>query len=224
MRKKLFIVIPAFNEEKTIGKLIKKLQKNHYKNIVVIDDCSVDKTAKIAEDVGAIVLKHIINRGVGGAWRTGFAYALNNGADYIVTMDADLQHKVEEIDKILEPIINKKADIVIGKRQFQSKKMPLSRKIGNQIANIVNSLLFGLKVSDSQSGFRAFNKSALQKMRLVANKMEICSEMIGEIKKNKLHLIEVPISTVYTKYSLSKGQSFKNGLKTLIRLIVLRFR
>ncbi len=223
-KSKVFIVIPAFNEAKTIGKLLKKLKIAGYKNIVVVDDCSQDNTGKIAQKNGAVVLKHIINRGVGGAWRTGFAYVLKQNAEIIITMDADLQHRVNEIPKIFGPILNKKADIVIGKRKFGSKKMPLNRQIANKIGNLSTFLLFGFSVSDSQSGFRGLSRKSLEKMELHSNKMEICSEMVSEVEKNNLKLVEVPISTVYTKYSLSKGQSFKQGIKTLIRLIAVRFK
>ncbi len=224
MKKKLFIIIPAFNEEKTIGKLLAKLKSGGYRNIVVVDDGSKDRTAEIAYQEGVIVLNHVINCGLGGTLRTGFEYALTNGADIIATMDADLQHKVEDIPKIIKPILSQKADVVIGKREFASKQMPFSRKLANKTGNLFTFIFFGLTVSDSQSGFRCFNPKALKKMNLLSSKMEICSEMISEIKKNKLKLVEVPIATIYTKYSLSKGQSFKQGIKTLIRLIAVRFR
>ena len=224
MKEKLFIIIPAFNEEKTIGKLLVKLKSAGYKNIIVIDDCSQDKTGEVAEKVGAVVLRHIINRGVGGAWRTGFAYALKQDAEIIITMDADLQHRVENIPNLVKPILNKKAEVVIGRRKFSSKKMPFSRELANRIGNLFTYLVSGHIMADSQSGFRCFSLKALKKMKFSSNKMEICSEMISEIKKNKLKLVEVPISTVYTKYSLSKGQSFKQGIKTLIRLIAVRFK
>ncbi len=224
MKKGLFIIIPAFNEEKTIGKLLVKLKSGGYRNIVVVDDCSTDKTSQIAQKARVVVLRHIINRGVGAAWRTGFEYVLENKAKTIITMDADLQHRVSEIPKIFKPIVNKKADIVIGKRKFGSRKMPFSRKLANRVGNLFTFLFFRFNVSDSQSGFRGLSRETLEKMELHSNKMEICSEMIREIKKNNLKLVEVPISTVYTKYSLSKGQSFKQGIKTLIRLIAVRFR
>ncbi len=223
-KSKIFIIVPAFNEEKTIGKLLEKLKSAGYKNIIVVDDCSQDNTGEITQKAGVIVLRHIINRGLGGALRTGFEYALAAGAEIIITMDADLQHRVEDIDKIIKPILGQKAEVIIGKRKFDSNKMPLDRKIANRVGNVVTFLLFGSDVADSQSGLRAFTHKALKKLELKTNRMEISSEIISEIKRNKLKLVEIPISTIYTKYSLSKGQNFKNGIKTLIRLIAVRFR
>lgn len=224
MKKDLLVIIPAFNEAKTIGKLLDKLKKQGYYNVVVVDDCSADQTGEIAQKAGAVVLRHIINRGLGGALRTGFAYALSTQTKVIITMDADLQHRVENIPNLIKPIINNKIDVVIGKRKFDSKEMPISRRLANQIGNIFTFLIFGFQVSDSQSGFRCFRYSALGKMKLYSNRMEISSEIIAEIKRNKLKFAEVPISTIYTKYSLSKGQSFKNGLKTLVKLLLVRLR
>jgi glycosyltransferase involved in cell wall biosynthesis len=224
MKNKLFIIIPAYNEEKTIGKLLEKLKKKNYKNIIVVNDCSKDKTSEIAEKSGAIVLNHIINRGLGGALRTGFEYAIQEKADVALTMDADLQHKVEEIPNVIKPVMDGKADVVIGVRTKDLHKMPASHKLANKIGNLVTFVFFGSKVNDSQSGFRVFSLKALKKINLYTNQMEISSEIIGEIKKNKLKLVEIPISTLYTKYSLSKGQNFKQGIKTLLRLIAVRLR
>ena len=223
-RAKIYIIIPAFNEEKTIGKLIKLLKKAGYQNLVVVNDCSSDNTEKIAQKSGAIVLTHIINRGLGGALRTGFAYTISKNADIVITMDADLQHRIENIPNLVKPIIEKKADAVIGKRKFSSRKMPFNRKLANLIGNIFTKIFFGFTSADSQSGFRAFDGRALKKLKLYSNRMEISSEIIAEIHRNHLRFLEIPISTIYTKYSLSKGQSFKNGLKTLARLIAVRLR
>lgn len=219
---KLVIVIPAYNEEKTIGKLIDQLKNQGYRRIIVVDDGSEDRTYKIASSKNAEVFRHIFNRGLGGALRTGFAAALKNGADLIVTMDADLQHSVSDIPKLVSPVINKEADVVIGSRMLDFRDMPLSRRLANKIANFFTWLFFGLKVTDSQSGFRCFSKKALAKMDLTSNKMEISSEIIQEIKRNNLRLKEIPIKSIYTSYSLSKGQNLILGIKTLIKLILLR--
>jgi glycosyltransferase involved in cell wall biosynthesis len=219
---KIVIVIPAYNEEKTIGKLIDQLKNQGYRRIIVVDDGSEDRTYKIASSKNAEVFRHIFNRGLGGALRTGFAAALKNGADLIVTMDADLQHSVSDIPKLVSPVINKEADVVIGSRMLDFRDMPLSRRLANKIANFFTWLFFGLKVTDSQSGFRCFSKKALAKMDLTSNKMEISSEIIQEIKRNNLRLKEIPIKSIYTSYSLSKGQNLILGIKTLIKLILLR--
>jgi len=224
-REKVFIVIPAFNEETTISKLIFRLREAGFSNVVVVDDGSKDNTFEKAKQAGADVLRLPINRGTGGALRTGFDYVLKKDVKVAVMMDADLQHKVEDIEKLVKPILQGKTDIVLGSRLLkEAKHMPLMRRLANFAGNIITGCLHGLVVSDSQSGFRAIKINALRKMNLRSSRFEICSEMVGEIKRLGLRYKEVPISTVYTSYSLSKGQSFKNGLKTLARLLAIKFQ
>ncbi|MFH1457252.1 MAG: glycosyltransferase family 2 protein [Patescibacteria group bacterium] len=222
---KIIVIIPAYNEEKTIGKVLDKL-KNFIdeKNIVVIDDGSSDNTYNIAKTRGVNVYKHVINRGLGGAIGSGLEAALIRGADFIVTMDADEQHDPTEINKLVEPLIKQKADIVIGSRFLTNQKMPIIRKFYNWIANFITWIIFGIWTTDSQSGFRAFNKDAANKIEIKTNKMEVSSEIFKEIKGNKLRFTEVPIRAIYTEYSMSKGQNFFEGIKTIFRLLILRFR
>jgi len=224
LKEKIFIVIPAYNEEKTIGRVLKKLLNLEYQNIIVVNDCSTDKTGKEVKKFPVKLYSHIINRGLGGALRTGFAAALNYGAEIIITMDADSQHKPEEVFDLARPIIDKQAEIVLGVRHKNRYQMPLMRKIANSLSNFFTHLFFGIKVSDSQSGFRAFKRSALEKMQFFSSRMEISSEIVKEIASKELNFKEVPISTIYTSYSLSKGQNFKSGLKTLARLLAIKFR
>lgn len=224
-RSRVYIVVPAYHEESTIGKLVFELRQEGYKNIIVVDDGSEDKTFTRAKEAGAKVLRLPVNRGTGGALRTGFAYALKQKAEVVVMMDADLQHKVEDIDKLVKPILKGEADIVLGSRLLrEAKLMPPVRRLANFLGNLITGLLHGIVVSDSQSGFRAIKAEALAKMDLKSSRFEICSEMIGEIKRLNLVYKEMPISTVYTSYSLSKGQSFKNGLKTLARLVAIKLQ
>jgi glycosyltransferase involved in cell wall biosynthesis len=224
-KKEIAIVIPAYNEEKTIGKLIKKLFNAGYKNIIVVDDGSHDDTFVVAQSSGVAALSLPINRGAGGALRTGFSYALSQGFKIVVMMDADLQHRVEDIRVLTEPIAKNKFDVVLGSRLMGEKRnMPVIRQIANVMGNLTTRLLLGINVTDSQSGFRAISRKALTKMRLTSSRWEICSEMIGEIKRLNLRFLEVPIKVIYTKYSLSKGQSLKNGVKTLARLLAIRFK
>lgn len=222
---KTMVVIPAYNEEKTIVNVLKKL-KNYLSadDIIVIDDGSRDNTSKLAQEEGIHVYRHSLNRGLGGALGTGLEAGLLHQADIIVTMDADEQHDPREIDKLIEPIIKGEADVVIGSRFINSQKMPLIRKIYNWIANYTTWLIFGIWTTDSQSGFRAFSKKAAKNIEIKTNKMEVSSEIIKEIKGHRLKIKEVPIQAIYTKYSMSKGQNFFEGIKTVTRLIFLRFR
>ncbi len=219
---KIYIVIPAYNEEKTIGKVLTGLKSAGYDNLVVVDDGSNDKTYEIATNHNAIVLRHILNRGLGGALSTGIKAAIKRGAEIIVTFDADDQHSGEDIKKITQPVEKKEAEVVIGSRLLDPKGMPFFRRILNQFGNIATFILFGIWVTDSQSGLRAFSRKAAEKIDIKTSQMEVSSEIIREIGMNQLKLKEVPIQAIYTDYSLSKGQNLFVGIKTFIKLIMHR--
>lgn len=214
-------IIPAYNEEKHIGRVIQGV-KRHVDSIIVVDDGSQDKTYEEARQSGAKVYRHLINRGLGGALGTGIKAALMEETDVFITLDADGQHNPDEIPELLKPIIEDKADIVIGSRFLKIQPMPLFRRTGNYFFNLFTFFLFGAWSTDSQSGLRAFNKKTAEKLEIASSGMEISSEIIKEIKLYKLRLKEVPIKAIYTPYSLSKGQGFIVGLKTLIKLLFLK--
>ncbi len=213
-------LIPAWNEETTIAEVIKKTRP-HVDRVLVINDGSSDNTEKIAKEQGATVVTHSINRGLGAAIGTGFAAALKLGADAVITLDADGQHDPEEIPKFTEAL-KKGADVVIGTRMKTRSGMPWYRQVAQILGNLTTFVLFGAWVTDSQSGFRGFNRDSLAKIEIKTNRMEVSSELIAETKRNKLNLTEVPIKAIYTEYSLSKGQSFFVGIKTLLKLIFRR--
>jgi len=220
---KLVVVIPAYNEEKTISQVIEGVKK-YAENIIVVDDGSTDKTDQLAKKQKVIVYRHLINRGLGGALATGIEAALNHKADIILTFDADGQHQAEDIPRLIQPIIESEADVSIGSRFLEKNKIPFNRKIANFIGNIITFILFGIWVSDSQSGLRCFNKKAARTLKIETSSMEASSEIIKEIKNHQLRLKEIPIKAIYTEYSLSKGQSFIVGIKTLTKLVLLKFR
>ncbi len=217
---KTIAIIPAYNEEKTIAEVLDKT-RNFVDEIIVIDDGSSDETAQIAKSKNVKVISHVINRGLGAAIGTGFAAALKLNADAAITLDADGQHEASEIPKFTKELAQG-ADVVIGSRMLSPGGMPWYRRIANRLGNMVTFFLFGAKVTDSQSGFRGFNKNALSKIKIKTNRMEVSSELIALSKSNKLKLVEVPIKAIYTDYSLSKGQGFFVGLKTLLKLIIRR--
>ncbi len=224
---KLFLVIPAFNEEKSIAKVVHDLQNHGFSNIVVIDDCSLDATAKEAMQAGATVLRHIINLGQGAALKTGNTYALEKGADIIVHFDADGQMQVSDIKKMIEPITEENVDITIGSRFLgKAENIDFGKKIMLKLARFVILVLYGLWLTDSQNGFRAMNKYAAGKIDITSNRMEHAGEILGEIKKKKLKVKEVPVRIIYTKYSMAKGQSwtksFSLGTRMILRKIIKR--
>lgn len=224
---KLLIIVPAYNEEKTIGWVLESLHTlniaNLKKEIVVVNDGSEDQTESEARKSNVTVLNHIINRGLGGALGTGMAYARNAKADFVVTFDADGQHDQKDVSRLLGPLISGQADVVIGSRMQKSKGMPIDRKVINYLANIANYILWSVWVSDTQSGLRAFTKNAVEKIEIKMNKMEVSSEFMKEIARNHLRVTEVPIRAIYTTYSKAKGQKNANALNVLVKLLVYKF-
>jgi len=223
---KIVVVVPAYNEEKTVGKVISDLMSIGFE-IVVVDDGSTDDTYNIVNSIfkekkKGTLCKHLLNRGLGGALRTGIEAALIEDPDVIITFDADGQHDPQDILNISKPIINDEADVVVGKRNFE--EMPYSKKFGNLIMNTITFVFYGIKVNDSQSGLRAFNREAAETIIINARDYGVSSEIIGEVKRHDLRLKEVPIKTIYTDYSMTKGTNTSEGLKILVKLIINIFK
>lgn len=220
---KIFIVIAAYNEEERIKKVLSNLKKQKYKNIVVVDDGSSDKTYEIAKKERVYVLKHITNRGQGAALKTGIDFALLNKADIIVTFDADGQFLVKEIKKVISPILKNKADISLGSRFLgKAVNMPFLKQVVLKLGVFVVLILYRIKITDSQSGFRAMSRNAATKIDLTADRMEHAGEFFHEIKRNNLKYKEVPITVIYDKYSLKKGQDWIHSIDLGIKMVVKR--
>ena len=210
---KVTIGIPAFNEEKNIAKMIVKLKKI-YDEIVVCNDGSTDLTGEIAENLGAIVINHKQNLGYGAGINSIIKKSKEIDTDILVTFDADGQHKVEDVKKVIEPIKNGDADLVIGSR-FLSKtkeKIPEYRKIGINIITKVTNAGLKKKITDSQSGFRAYSKDLISKLDISDMGMGISTEIL--IKTNSLgfRIAEIPITILYegktsTQNPISHGTS-----------------
>lgn len=215
--------MPAFNEEKRIGKVLQNLFKilssnNSLKyNVIVVDDGSYDATSFVAKKTKAIVLTHPINRGVGAATLTGIEMAKKIGSDFVITIDSDNQHETKEIFSVLKPALKGQADVVVGSRFLgDTKEMPLFKKIGNGLLNLMVLTLYGVKCTDTQSGFRAFNKKAINSIKLTIDRYGFISELFPEVKLNKLQLKEVPIKTIYVD---KQGTTFIDGLKIALDLL-----
>ena len=210
---KVTIGIPAFNEEKNIAKMIVKLKKI-YDEIIVCNDGSTDLTGEIAENLGAIVINHKQNLGYGAGIKSILKKSKEIDTDILVTFDADGQHKVEDVKKVIEPIKNGDADLVIGSR-FLSKtkeKIPEYRKIGINIITKVTNAGLKKKITDSQSGFRAYSKDLISKLDISDMGMGISTEIL--IKTNSLgfRIAEIPITILYegktsTQNPISHGTS-----------------
>jgi len=223
---KLTIVIPAYNEGKVIASVLKLMPKKikgaSSVQTIVVNDGSTDNTYDEAAKYADYVANHVINLGAGAAVITGFAAAKKIGTDVVVMLDADGQHNPKNIEKLIEPIINKKADIVIGTRMLNSKGMPAIKVFGNWSMNVMTFITTGGWSTDTQSGMRAISRKALDRMQLQAVGFEYCSEIVGEAKRCKLKLKEVPIQTIYTDYSKAKGQSIVNAINIFTKLLAIR--
>jgi glycosyltransferase involved in cell wall biosynthesis len=216
------VVIPAYNEERTIAAVIQGLRARGFGKVIVVDDGSSDRTSELACQKGVVLLRHIVNRGLGGALGTGIKGALRFKPEIIVTFDADGQHDPSDIWQLIEPIEKGQADVVIGSRQENSEGIPTSRRLAHRVANLVTHFLFGIRTTDSQSGLRAFSYEAASRIHITTSGMEVSSEIVAEIGRNCLRYTEVPIKAIYTDYSLSKGQSLKLGLRTLSKLVMAK--
>ena len=214
----VWVVIPARNEQKTIGSVVAST-KRLYKNVVVVDDGSTDKTKVIAAKNKAIVLSHAVNLGKGAALKTGCDYAVKNGAVVLVVMDADAQHNPRDISQFLEKMKN--VDIVFGYRKLD-QNMPFIFKVGNTFINHLTFLLYGIKLHDTQCGFRAFSSASYRKIRWHSPDYSMESEMISNAGRYKLRYVEVPIKTVYKdRY---KGTTVMDGIKIAMNMVWWKLR
>src|SRR3989338_6358448 len=225
---KLLIAIPAFNEEKMIGEVIKNIPSRiphvNKRDILVINDGSSDSTADIARSYKARVVEHLINRGLGASLKTALEYALNNKYDALITIDADGQHETKSIPVLVKKMIKEKADIVVGSRWLTRGNAPLIRIIINKLANLLTFFFYGIHTSDSQSGYRLFGPKALKLLKLQSEGMEVSSEIFREIARNRLEYAEIPIKVIYTRYSQSKGQKISNAPLIIWHLFMRLFK
>lgn len=222
IEKKIFIIIPTFNESRVIHSVIQEIQKVGFSNIIVIDDGSSDETYQKATALeGVVSLRHFLNRGKGAAIKTGLEAAKILGADIVVTMDGDGQHNPADISRMITLIVAGQ-DVVLGTRLKDSTGMPWHKILHNKIGNFLVWMIYGLWVTDSQSGFRAYSKKAINLIDTKTDRYEYDSEVIREIYRHKLQYTETPIEVRYTAYSMGKTHkmNLKNGFKVLIKMIL----
>jgi glycosyltransferase involved in cell wall biosynthesis len=214
-------VIPVYNEENVIADVLAEIRRQGDFILIAVDDGSDDQTYKVAKENGAIAIRHRINRGKGAAVKTGIEAAKRCQADVIVTIDGDGQHDPGDLAALVRPIIEDGYDVVLGSRLLDHRGMPFVKVVANKLGNLFTWLFYGIYVSDSQSGFRAFSNYAAAVIDTKADKYEYDSKVIREIKNNRLKFIEVPVKVRYTEYSMGKKQKqgFINGIQTLVRMI-----
>ena len=213
------VILPAFNEEVSIGSIV-LLTRHYADHVIVVDDGSSDRTAAIARKAGAHVIVHEVNKGKGGALKTGFTAAAGLGADVIVTMDSDGQHNPSEIPLLVAPIIDGYAEMVNGSRYLNhtDKNTPIYRRFGQSILDTATNMNSGLKITDSQSGFRAFAASTKDVFRFNAKGMAIESEMLADAGRSGLRIKEVEIGVRYD-VDCSTISPIKHGLGVLVMVL-----
>ena len=216
----IVVGIPAFNEEKNIAAIILKLKKIT-NTIIVCNDGSSDLTNKIAEELGAIVINHSKNLGYGAAIRSIFLKAKEMNSDILVTFDADGQHRIEDIKQVIQPIIENKTDIVIGSRFLNEEKneVPEYRKVGIKIITKVTNVSIDQKITDSQSGFRAYSKQVLEKLSPSDVGMGISTEILIKSSKMGFKILEVPIKILYEGENTSTHNPIAHGTSVLFSTI-----
>ena len=215
---KITIGLPAYNEEKNIASVITKLKKIT-DSIIVCDDGSSDMTSEISKNLGAVVISHKKNMGYGAALRTIFQKSVELDSDILVTFDADGQHRIEDINKILQPLENNEADVVIGSRFLDNEsKIPNYRKIGIKVITKVTNASLKKKLTDSQSGFRAYNKQALAQISPSEMGMGISTEILIKASSKGLRIAEIPITVLYHDDS-STHNPVSHGTSVLVSTI-----
>ena len=209
-------IIPCYNEEATIGSVVLKA-KRHVDEVLVVDDGSIDDTAKIAEEAGALVVLHRKNRGKSVGIKTGFKYALANGFDYVVTIDGDGQHNPSEIPTVLENVLNNGYDISIGFRSGTSTEMPTWRRMGKRVLDYTTGFGNGGFVTDSQCGFRAFNKKAVKGLtsRLNGEAFSVESEQLIKAHELGLNVVNTLVSCRYKNLKTSTKNPTSHGVSVL---------
>ena len=215
------MVIAAYNEEGSIKRVLKDLHKHGYRHVVVADDGSRDRTAELARDAGADVVSHIINRGQGAALQTGISYALKQKASIIVTFDADGQHHARDIKRLVRPLEQGKADVALGSRFLRkSHNASKLRELILKGGAFSFRVLYGVRLTDSHNGLRAFSRKAARKIRIRSDGMEHASEIVQQIADHKLRYVEVPVTITYTDYSNGKGQDNGAALKIMSKMLL----
>lgn len=218
----VYVIVPAYNEAATVRETLGRVVRA-YPNVVLVDDGSSDDTADIARPIVPFVLRHLINRGQGAALQTGIEFAIGRDARYIVTFDADGQHRVEDIALLLAPLADGSCDVTLGSRFLgETLYMPASRRVMLRAGVSFTRLVSRLPVTDVHNGLRAFTGDAARKVNITMDRMAHASEIVDIIRTAELRFQEVPVQIRYTAYSLSKGQSLRDVFRVLFHYLVGR--
>lgn len=218
----IFVVVPAYNEQENIGRVLRGLFERGYDKVLVVDDGSTDNTSIIAKGAGAIVLRHEVNRGQGASLQTGNDYAQRVGAKIVVHFDADGQFNPADISEAVKRVEEEDLDIILGSRFLDDRStIPWFKKnIILPVARLINYIFTGLKLTDAHNGFRVLNGKALSKIKITHDGMAHNSEIAYQIKKHKLKWTEHPVEVKYFEF----GQGVGGGIKTFFDLLFSIYR
>lgn len=215
------VIVPALNAEDTLPELITRLKAHiSLKSLLIIDDGSTDNTSKVATDRGAKVIRHVKNQGKGAALRSGFDYARElKNVDAVITMDADLQHAPEDLIHLIAIREKMRPNIVLGMRTIYGTKMPIDRRFSNTLTSFMVSIRTGVKIKDSQCGFRLIGREVLDGINLVSNGYEAETEFLIKAAKQGFTFASVPIRTVYgsEKSHMTRWHTTKQFVRILFR-------
>jgi glycosyltransferase involved in cell wall biosynthesis len=215
----LIAIIPAYNEERFIGSVVLKARK-YVDTVMVVDDGSKDLTAEIAHAAGAVVVRHETNRGKGAALNSGFEKARELHAQAVVVLDGDGQHRAEDIPRMVKPVLDEKADMVVGSRFLGVvSKAPFYRTVGQRVMTFLTNSSSGVKSTDSWSGYRAFSRKAVDAIKFREGGWGADPEFQFQAKEHNLQVAEIPISAVYEEKA--KRNPIAHGLKTVNAVIRL---
>lgn len=221
-KKSMWVVIAAYNEAPVIGRVVADLIRHRYA-VAVVDDGSSDGTGRKARAAGATVITHPVNLGQGAALQTGIEFAVGSGADYVVTFDADGQHRASDVGALLDSLKKQPADFALGSRFLgHAPAMPLARRTLLKVATWFTRLTTGLHVTDTHNGLRAMTRRGASRIDLRQNRMAHASELLDQIARSGLGYVEVPVTIEYSAYSLGKGQKLSDSLRILVDLSAQR--
>lgn len=222
VREKTIVVVAAYNEAACIEGVLRELV-GEYPQVVVVNDGSHDETGAIAQRLAPHVLQHVVNRGKGAALQTAFEFLRRLDGDYVVTFDADGQHRVEDIAPLVAPLAAGACEITLGSRFLGGTvDMPLVRRLTLKGAILFTRLVSRVALTDAHNGLRGFTRKALAQIRLRAERMDYASELIDQIRRSGLPFREVPVQIRYTDYSLAKGQRLRDAPRIALHYLLGR--
>jgi glycosyltransferase involved in cell wall biosynthesis len=218
----VWVIVPAYNEGERLARTLQSLC-GRYANVVVVDDGSRDNTVAVAERHPVWVLRHIVNLGQGASLQTGLLFALERGAQFLVTFDADGQHSSDEIERLVEPIRQGSVDVTLGSRFLgRTVGLPWARWLVLKLAVLFTCVFSRIQVTDAHNGLRAFSRQAARQLRIRHNRMAHASEILDQIREHGLRFAEVPVTVRYSDDTLAKGQSSWNAVRIVAQLLMGR--